>query len=241
MFAPPGPPSPFSNHATLGDDLISYWKLNEASGDRDDVHGGNDLADVNSVGAASSSVIGGAAYFLNTSSQYLTKEGPGIILDLSLGMTVSFWAYKETGCPDNAMRFQWGQNSSTATLSFSTSVAVPNRWNITDNDGLSRVNLGTSTLDTWEYFVLGYDPITKKAMGSMNGQALFNSAGPTLTNHPILEVGKDQFRLGASILSGGGAASAYYRGNMDETGLWNRMLTDPEVTALWNGGAGLAY
>lgn len=39
-----------------------------------------------------------------------------------------------------------------------------------------------------------------------------------------------------------GRSSVWYQdGLIDEVGVWNRALTDAEVTSLYNGGAGLAY
>lgn len=46
----------------------------------------------------------------------------------------------------------------------------------------------------------------------------------------------------ANFTIGGFLGTAvYYTGNVDEVAIWNRSLTDAEITQLWNGGTGITY
>jgi len=45
-----------------------------------------------------------------------------------------------------------------------------------------------------------------------------------------------QFSIGAPFVGSG-----YYNGRFDEIGIWNRSLTDAELTQLWNDGNGMSY
>ncbi len=54
--------------------LVSWWRLDEASGTREDAHGTNDLTDNNSVGqgyAVNTPTTTNSALFVDTSSEWL--------------------------------------------------------------------------------------------------------------------------------------------------------------------------
>ena len=49
------------------------------------------------------------------------------------------------------------------------------------------------------------------------------------------------FTPGDSYIGRYSGAGQNYVGRLDEIGIWNRTLTDSEITELWNSGSGLAY
>ncbi|KKK89490.1 hypothetical protein LCGC14_2732570, partial [marine sediment metagenome] len=64
----------------------------------------------------------------------------------------------------------------------------------------------------------------------------FNGTGESIVNTGVRE---DKWNICRS--KDGGAGYFYYSGDIDEMGIWNRSLTQAEVTQLYNGGAGLNY
>jgi hypothetical protein len=72
----------------LTDSLISYWKLDEASGSRADSHGADTLAETGSVGSGTG-IISSAASFGNNSANYL---GHASNTDLQTGDVDFTWA-----------------------------------------------------------------------------------------------------------------------------------------------------
>jgi hypothetical protein len=68
--------------------LVSYWKLDEASGDALDAHASNDGADVNTVGSGTGKI--GNARSFNGSDQRFDVTDPGDFTSPS-GLSVVGW------------------------------------------------------------------------------------------------------------------------------------------------------
>ena len=78
--------------AAIIDDLISYWKLDETGGTREDIHGPNDLTDNNTVGNIDPGIISLGADFIAANSEYLSiEDGAQSGLDPANGVTVQAW------------------------------------------------------------------------------------------------------------------------------------------------------
>jgi len=58
------------------------------------------------------------------------------------------------------------------------------------------------------------------------------------TTPSISSVGSTNDSAGFNI---GAQVDATFNGNIDEVGIWNRVLTSGELTSLWNGGTGVTY
>ena len=81
--------------AALADNLVAYWKLDEASSTRNDSVGTNHLTSNNSVGQATGK-LNYAANFVAANSQYLSIADNA---DLSVGdidFTVSAWIWLDS-------------------------------------------------------------------------------------------------------------------------------------------------
>lgn len=80
-------------------------------------------------------------------------------------------------------------------------------------------------LNTWSHVVV------RNTAGSMrffiNG--VMDSPNPTFNGTPNF------------VVMGDSNSSEYFVGNIDEVGVWNRALTDSEITQLYNAGSGNAY
>ena len=71
--------------------LISWWELNEESGERADSHGVNNLSDINTVLFAAGKVGNAADFELTNSEELRIADGDQTGLDIAGDFTIAFW------------------------------------------------------------------------------------------------------------------------------------------------------
>ncbi len=82
----------------------------------------------------------------------------------------------------------------------------------------------------WNHVVLTYDGSKQKLYLNGNKVDEKDQIGTTIVNNMDLTIGTRFFN---------GNFADYYPGLVDEFGIWNRALTQEEVTQLWNNGDGV--
>jgi hypothetical protein len=86
--------------------------------------------------------------------------------------------------------------------------------------------------NSWNFYVCRYDASAGTIGASINGGAFTTTSSvPALT---IVATNPVQFGANPGPV-------LYYTGQLSSIGFWKRALTAPEVTALWNSGAGRTY
>lgn len=228
---------------TLIDNLVSYWKLDDAYTESTwvDSHGPNNLTKSGTLTDLPSAIINSGAGHLNAlSAGYLyINDANQSGLDISGDLTISCWcrilvtptSYPGMICKapsNNQANYQtfYSQND-TGKVIFRT------------GDGSASHDLASTyavaDIKDWHHWVFTYETSTKEKRiytdGSPNGSA-------TTTHGATLYDNTADFYLGRETV---GFASLDREKDMDEVGIWNRVLTEAEVTELYNGGAGLAY
>jgi len=213
----------------LTDNLVSYWKLDESSGNAADSVGSNTLT--NTSVSYVTGKIGNAAQF--GSGKKLTSPN-----DTSLNtsnFTLSAWVYF-TGTNSQQSRIAERDDVSTerlwiATTGESNTTFDFYAWNSTGT--LFSANGGGTNLsqNAWHHVVATWDGsyIKRYVDGSAYGTDLSVSGSLKGATEP-LTIGNDTYGI-----------NRYLAGNIDEVGIWSRALTSTEVTELYNGGAGLQY
>ena len=198
--------------------IVSYWPLDEASGTRSDAVGTNHLAPINSP-ASAAGLVGTAADFESTSSQYLKiTSGAQTGLNPTSALSVFGWVRPESVGSRQVIASRGYGNSGFA-LSYGSS-------------GTSQFDTGpggaasTSTVSIGNWSFLG---------GVWDGarQVYFNAAheitdpstGPSTTTH--------DFTLGANDLPG-----EFTDGLVDEVVVARRWFRDEEIKALYLRGLG---
>lgn len=220
--------------SSLLDGLVAYWKLEEASGTRVDATGrGNDLTDNNSVGQAAGKV-GNAASFVAASSQYLSRASTA---DLSVGtssVTLAGWMKFTTVASVRTLLGKYELNQQEYTLDYSESVGTF-RFLVSNNGSANTVltsSFGAASAGAW-YFVCVWRDATAQTINlQINGGAI---ASVSYTS-PSIYSGTAGFGIGGLTYPGN-----YQDGQIDEVGIWKRVLTAAERTALYNGGAGRSH
>ena len=225
---PASGPSPFGGHATLGDGLVSYWKLDEANSTRFDsvVATGNDLTDNNTV-ASAAGIQGDAASFVAANNESLTSATLAVT-----GLpefTVAQWIKLPASATNGEVTFvEWNFNSTfkyachISRPAFSNSIRV---YAHTQDGSPADMQSSVSYPDdlAWHLVIAWYDGAYHISLdGGTPGTASVSEAIYTGANR--LEVG-----------------AAGWTQQIDEVGVWSRVLTAQERTDLYNSGVGLTY
>lgn len=205
--------------------LLSFWELDETSGTRIDAHGSIDLSENNSVGSGTGK-IGNA---VNTSSGWLTS---GHNYDLTTtGFSVSTWV---NGTPSDVgpAVAQWSTGFGFFVGLDSAAFAANEFTFVLGNEPTYYVASYPQS-SGWHHLVGVYDPVADTSKLYVDGVLRH-----TLTSIPTIPLdGSANFKIG-SIDSGG---EFKFNGLVDSTGLWNRQLSDSDVSLLYNSGNGLPY
>jgi hypothetical protein len=217
--------------AGLRTSLVAYWKLDEASGNRADSAGANTLTDTNTVLAATGKVGNGADFELDT-SEALTITDNAALSTGDIAFAVALWMKAETlsGSMNLLAKYAGAGQAEYALQTFDGSLF----WSVSI-DGTNFVTVSSSvTLSTgvWYYVVGWHDPTANTINVQVN-----NGAVDSVAHATGIRDGTGTFALGRL----GSAASGYYDGMLDEVGVWKKLLSAAERTALYNNGLGLTY
>jgi hypothetical protein len=213
--------------------LVSYWNLNEASGNRADSHGSNTLTDNNTVGSATTApanMPGTVANFVVASSQYfsLADSATTVWGEDGNGATCAVWKKLTTptlyGPIFTRQSSAQGFNLYTETGSLITTLGetfVPG----------SVTRTITTVGGVWELVIMWYDPTDKKLRLSVNDAGEVASDAGT---NAAITAATQEIRIGSWN-------HGQLGGNLSSLLVWNRVLTAGERTDLYNSGDGLFY
>ncbi len=207
--------------------LISYWKLDEASGDALDAHGTNTLTDNNTVGSGVGK-IGNARDFEFDNIEFFTlADNPSLSVTIGVDFSIACWFKIESFAGQMAI-------VSKADFSISTEyiVYVGGANQVIFYAGVNNATTVESlSVGVWYYVVAWYD----SAAGGTSNVQLNNGTPVSVANSGPLD-GVFPFRIGACSDNTRG-----FDGLIDEVGFWKRVLTAQERTDLYNNGNGFAY
>lgn len=228
---------------TLLTDLVSYWKLNEASGTREDSHGTNDLTDNGTVTSATGK-LNDAASFAAANSEFLSVADNSS-LAFTDKFSVSMWVWRDSLTLNAAMMGKWtyqtqGCFAIQAGNATASDIVVFIADALTDNGANWGRWPAAHTTGQWYHVVVVYDGTQT---GNSNRLKVYQDgsllAATSFTGTIPASLPADT----ASLLLGsfGGTLPRYWNGRLDEVALWKRALTSSEVTQLWNSGTALPY
>lgn len=221
---------------TLANGLVTYWKLDEASGSRADSKGTNVLTDNNTVTQAAGKK-GTAAQFTVANREYLSIPDND---DLSAGAGVSFtiagWIYFDSIGGDArflAAKYDFTTNNREWNLEYNG--VVSNRFNLrvsangtVASADVTANNFGVASVNTWYFVVAWHDAVNDEIGISIN-----NGTPNTAAYSGDVFNGNSIFEVGANVVNAG-----YHNGRIDEVGFWKRVLTAQERADLYNAGNG---
>ncbi len=221
----------------LTTNLVSYWKLDEASGNASDSVGVNTLTNNNAATFVAGKINNGAK-LVNASNQFFSiTDAAQVGLDLVGDLTYCLWtnfATLPTGnygfvskwlaTTDKSFSFYYHNNLGVYSFIF---------VNTADGATVGSASINyTLPLSVWLYVSLVYTATLGQIEVFLNGLSIGTATGTLATS---IYNGVADFEVGNT------PATASIDGIIDEVGIWSRALTTTEVSELYNGGAGLAY
>ena len=206
----------------MANGLIGYWKLDETSGTSaaDSTGYGNTGTYVNSptlnVAPPAALTFPSRAVTFNGSSQYVSGfTSPAAMTSIS---TISLWIYPTTS--DTNYRCIFGSNSNNGDI---------NSWYrsgtvtliVINSAGTQYTTTATASLNTWTHFVFKFDGTYANIY--KNGTYVSQVAW---TGTVFSYTGKENIGYGVS---------SYFAGSIDDVRIYNRALTEGEISGLYAG------
>jgi hypothetical protein len=214
-------------------DMVAFWELEEASGNRIDAHGANDLAPTNTPGNATG-IVGSAVALASASSQYLSIADNAALSMGDIDFSICAWVRFDTlpGTASIATKWTTGGNQREYMLIFQSS-----RFRFfTSSNGTSSTSVvantfGAPSTGTWYFVVVWHDATANTINIQINNGTADSAAHST----GVVDLAST-FYLGQA-----GFGGALMDGRIDQTGVWKRVLTAGEKTWLYNAGSGRSY
>lgn len=212
----------------LTDNLVSYWKLDETSGNAADSVGSNTLTNTGVVYNTSGKINNGAV-FVDSENDKLTKSGPATVSGAS---SVAGWIYP-TALSDAVTRLFWNSRSPT---DYGLDIQIyDSKLRFDIGNGSSWLSNTDVTYDfvtnTWYHIVFAF-AATNSVDIYINGVKVNTTA---FTGTPLICDANHDIYLGSESSTTG------FDGTIDEVGLWSRQLTQNDVEILYNKGFGRTY
>lgn len=227
-FGPP--PSP------LLSGIAAYWRFDEASGDLIDVAGLNTLTQHGSPGTAAG-VVSTARSFVSGSSQYFDLADNDALSGGDRDFHFAGWVFPTIFSSGNG-KYVFSKADSAATREYWLVIITATnnaQFSVTANGSTivsvtaTSVNMSASN---WYFVDCGHDSVNNQIFVRVNNGTKHTTAHTT----GVFDSGSS-FRM-SGVLS---ATNFFFDGRIDELGRWNRLLTDAEITTLYNGGIGKSY
>lgn len=214
--------------STLLNGLLRYYKHDEASGTRVDSVGGLNLADNNTVTQAVGKV-GNAGQFTAANSEWLSGSDSGLVF-AAVDFSVSVWVYADAiagAASEGRGIISVHNNDSTGDWHISVLLnrAVSfDHWKSNGADSTGRHDTTTTPItdSTFHHIVCRRTSgvYTIWVNGSNQGLAAASSTTSGWTSTDL--------NVGRMFTSGG----YYWNGRIDELAIYNRAITDSEVSEL---------
>lgn len=209
--------------AELNVGLIAYYTFDEGSGDAIDSTGNQD-GEVGADVTRSVAGIQGTAYnFSGDMGGFVNVTG---LTSTTQNLSVSFWALPiKTGVGVDYTMFDYTEGRIFLNLPASQVLTGTIQY----NDGTARDFGETIIFDVYQHYVLVLDEVEDKGYLYIDG--VLDGTEPDYT----------QKNIGGNFVLGGQFATGRFRGSVDEFAIWDRPITQTEVTTLYNGGAGITW
>ena len=211
----------------LSGNIVSRWKLDEASGSRADSVGSNTLTDNNTVTSAAGQFSVDAADFELGNTEYLSKTDTAS-LSITGDLTFAAWVQLESYPGYRVLMSKFDPDTPIRSYAFridgdSNRMEFLTSSDGTATDGYSLMSYSFSA-GTWYHMAIVYDASEGEAAYYINGAQV----GATQTGYPTsIFDGAQDFQLGKE-------STRYWDGLMQDAILWNAELTSANVTSLYD-------
>ena len=220
----------------LGTNLLLHYKMNDdlATTNVIDSLGDNNGTSIRNTNLMTTSKIGKALNFNGTSDFVLTPPITlvGATTPLSYALWVYFNAANGYDRPFNSISPTYGNHM----FIIGNDAAAANKlYAYTENNGITAGGqafaLATTNTGQWYHVVGVQDPDNTEVRLYINGT--YQSTTTNIADGANVNAG---FALGGSY--NGGAPGTFINGHLDDVRIYSRVLTENEITSLYNSGSG---
>lgn len=213
----------------LTDQLVSYWRLNESSGNAVDSVGSNTLVNTGTATYSAGKINNGANFTATT--MYLGKANPTGLPSGTAAFSMACWVNFTNF---STARYFFGFGGAGAGTRVTIRCDSSTAWFIDDNGvGTAFPAVSAMSTGTWYHVVYTYPGSGNIYTAYLNGTSI-----GTANNTRAPNLGTTVVSLGSNKNT---SAAENLVGSIDEVGIWSRALTGAEVTSLYNGGTGISY
>lgn len=216
----------------LTDNLVAFWELEEASGNRTDSVASIVLTDTNTV-TSTTGKVGTAAQFTLANLEDLDCVDNAALSMGDIDFTIQAWAYFDDVAFTHVLVSKG--NGLGGTLEYGLYADDTPAIKFRVDGGGSTFPTVTSSVtpstSTWYHIIAWHDSVDNEIGIAVNAGTAVTSAysgGSQDTAQP--------FYLGYD-----GSSGRWHNGRLDQVGIWKRVLTSGERTSLYNSGSGLSY
>jgi hypothetical protein len=233
----PGPGMPASGGggggSTLNNNVVSYWKMDETSGTRDDAVSTNDLAEFTATVNSAAGKINNAADVAGTDTSSLWISGGHSSLQFTSSFTIAYWMFLDnTISAEGGMISKFDGSVTSYLLRFQSGGSPFVQLIVNPGAGDTTVNSTTVlSTSTWYFVVAWFDDSANQIGISVN-----DGTPQTQAFSDSLSGSAGNFRVMRSTVDGTSPD-----GRIDGLGIWSRALTSDERTELYNSGTGKDY
>lgn len=222
----------------LTDSLISYWKLDEASGNAIDAHSTNDLTETSGTIGTATGKIGNARDFEGGDTEYFALADNADLSTGDIDFSCFCWVNAESlngssGFPVIANK-SWGAGTNREWAVYQNGNGQPLvliKYDGSATQQVSASTFGALSTATWYFVSWGHSASANDIWISINA----GTPNTTSTSTGVMDATAGEFQIGASSTQ-----SLYWDGLIDEFAFFKRDIRADLVT-FYNAGAGLAY
>ena len=215
---------------SLKEGLISYYKLDETSVEVLDSAGSNHGINYGATRGVEGKI--GNAFEFNGNGNYVdTKFGNGLIYPD--GVSLQLWV-RSTDSDDSGLIISRGGGDGATAEFLGINAGSGQGIPCTNVYGVSDVAVcadKTINDNEWHHVVGTYD--SSEISIYLDGVKFSDSSIGTAKTTDNFKIGWDDHSSSQTI--------RFFKGNIDEVGIWNRALSQEEVLHLYNNGEGLVY
>lgn len=213
--------------STLLTDLLAYWKLDDQNW-LDSTANGKNLTALQPL-SNGTGIINGDAVFGGSADglyNYLIAQGD------SLSCSIWVKAVENASGGFQAVVGNWNFNYGQAIgLSWVVNIDPTGHAVITtakwSDETTGAITSGSTLQVGWNHICFAVSPATN---------AIYLNGTKTTGSIPTMDLINDIIEIGFQSRDG-----LYFDGELDEVGLWNRVLSDAEVASLYNSGSARTY
>lgn len=213
----------------LSDNLISYWKCDEASGDLNDSHGVNDFS---SVGTPTWGETGKINDAVGTDLGDYFATGSDSSIDTGAGADITWAGWVKPITPrDYGGIFAKVHPTNDSDQSFMFVQMANSKLNANKGGAWTGESTGTISTNVWSHVAF---------VVSSGTQYFYINGTVDASSYSFSQADYDTgvWRFGRWY-----NAATTYDGthHIDEAGFWSRALSGSEISELYNGGTGISY